>query len=238
MSDGPAIRLLGDDTQSEDYHKDATKADDLLAGLGDALSGLGLSATQQQALLEQLGGAEAVEKAVKQLSAATCGPSVAELDEVTDCAAAQRLSSEHCRAVLNTGAAGAAGMLHPMMVSEAIEVAKQLARADDVATCGHHRSLLLPSGIVLHYQEFGKDSSPPVIMLHDINESRRVWYGVVRARSPTAPSVVADCPHMTAHARCTVARAGSAPRSPPSHPRARPPWPRRHVEISEAAVQP
>jgi hypothetical protein len=101
-------------------------------------------------------------------------PSQEELDEITTSEAAQRLSSTYCRSVLM----GAAPPLSPMAMAEVVEKVRALERVRDasgVESIGHHRSKLLPSGIVLHYQEFGSESAPPVVLLHDLADERHSW---------------------------------------------------------------
>ena len=84
---------------------------------------------------------------------------------------------------------GGAPAMQPMAAMEVTSQARELARqmeASGVAERGVHRSKLLPSGVVLHYSEFGSESNPPVLLLHDVTECRRVWDAVaakVAARS-------------------------------------------------------
>jgi len=57
---------------------------------------------------------------------------------------------------------------------------------------GHHdghgkggvkRTMLLPSGIVLHYTEWGNETAPPLVMLHDVCDCCHVWDDIARPLS-------------------------------------------------------
>jgi len=45
---------------------------------------------------------------------------------------------------------------------------------------GEQRTLLLPSGIVLNYLEWGNEQAPPIVMLHDVCESCHIWDDVAQ----------------------------------------------------------
>ena len=146
---------------------------------------------QLQAAMEQLG-----QQMAAQLGAGTggggtlAGPSEDELAAVTDALGAQRLSMDYCKSVLGGMSVG----LHPMASAEALEAAKTAVQQHDslpAKEVGRHRSQLLPSGIILHYQEWGSESAPPIVLLHDINETRNVWDGVARIASHSSYRVLA-----------------------------------------------
>jgi pimeloyl-ACP methyl ester carboxylesterase len=175
MTDDTPIRLLG-------ASSDGSNSDE--SSLLEVLSSLGVSAEQQEQLKTALGGMENLEKAVQQLSDQLGGsavPHAQEANAVADAAGAHALSKNFFRSV--GGALGAA--LHPMAAAQAVDVARALAAQRDASggsdAGGHHRSLLLPSGTVLHYQEYGKSSAPTLVLLHDINDGRAAWHGVARA---------------------------------------------------------
>ena len=76
---------------------------------------------------------------------------------------------------------------------------------DSVQRNGHHRSQLLPSGIVLHYQEFGSDSAPPIVLLHDVNDDRRSWDDVAALVSKSFRVLAID---MRGHGETTRSPSG------------------------------
>ena len=54
---------------------------------------------------------------------------------------------------------------------------------------GHHdgsglgaekRTMLLPTGIVLHYLEWGNEQAPPIVLLHDVNDTCHFWDDVAQ----------------------------------------------------------
>ena len=134
---------------------------------GGGLPG-GFSPSMQQAVEEMM---------ANRMASVLAGPSVEELEEVTSPEGAQQLSQAYSQSVL----AGGVPPLQPMAMLSVLEQVKQLDRMRDtgsVAMMGHHRSKLLASGIVLHYQEFGNDNAPPVVLLHDIADDRHSWEDV------------------------------------------------------------
>ena len=176
------IRILDDD-------QPPPPSPSAVAQLRDALESLGIDADAQAQLADALGSAKAVEAAAQQVMGMITGaaggllggPSYQEVEAIDSAVAAHKMSADYCRSALTS-----CPPLPPTVAAAAIKAAKMIAREHGegiVSECGHHRSMLLPSGIVLHYQEWGKDSAPPIILLHDINECRRVWYEAGRAAS-------------------------------------------------------
>lgn len=45
---------------------------------------------------------------------------------------------------------------------------------------GEKRTMLLPSGIVLQYLEWGNEQAPPIVMLHDVCDSKHIWDDVAQ----------------------------------------------------------
>ena len=77
------------------------------------------------------------------------GPSLAELDEVTDAQAAHQLSEQCSRSILASSVRSLSPMAM-MVVMEQVHALEQHNHTSGVTAIGHHRSKLLPSGIVLH----------------------------------------------------------------------------------------
>lgn len=77
------------------------------------------------------------------------GPSLAELDEVTDAQAAHQLSEQCSRSILASSVRSLSPMAM-MVVMEQVHALEQHNDTSGVTAIGHHRSKLLPSGIVLH----------------------------------------------------------------------------------------
>ena len=122
------------------------------------------------------GVAEIMEQMMEERTAAVAlaGPSSEELDEITTSDAAQALSEQYSKSVLATSVPP----MGPEAMMMVLDHVRQLDNDRDksgVLLVGHHRSKLLASGIVLHYQEFGSDSAPPVVLIHDVNDDRRSW---------------------------------------------------------------
>ena len=154
----------------------------------EALTALGIDAEAQAEIVKAFGGQENLAAAVSQLgeqlnmqSGAVAGPSLGEVDEVTDCEAAHRLSEGYSRSVVSN-----LPTMDPNVAAEVEQQARALAKQSEsagVISGGHHRSKLLPSGVVLHYQEFGSETAPPIVLLHDINECRQAWDEVASGAS-------------------------------------------------------
>ena len=191
----PKIHLLGsDEPEAAADPPSATKQ------VQEMLGALGLDEVQQQQLAAALGGADGVEKAAQQVLAMAAaggagglfgggggatsigllaGPSVDEVQAVGDANTAHLMSASYCSSVVSALAGGT----NPMLEMQAIEAARALAQLHEsgaIASIGRHRSTLLPSGVVLHYQEWGSQSAPPLVLLHDINENRHAWGEVAK----------------------------------------------------------
>ena len=167
----------------------------LLKALGGAEGVLGSGDPQElEQLLGQLGGADAVEAAAQSMLGAMAlsgdpngseiaqeaglgGPAESEVAQVQTADDANRLSTACCRLLQ-----GGVGGLDPMAAHASTQVAREILHAQDAPGAGgKHKTALLPSGIVLHYREWGKESSPPIVLLHDAAENHRAWDGVAAA---------------------------------------------------------
>lgn len=45
---------------------------------------------------------------------------------------------------------------------------------------GEERTMLLPSGIVMHYLEWGDEAAPPIVLLHDVSDCCHAWDEIAR----------------------------------------------------------
>lgn len=117
-------------------------------------------------------------------------PMVAEIETSE---AAYEYSVEYCRAHCNQFNQGLM-RLDPMVnVAFANDLRavqfnrKMWGHHDGGGRGGESRTMLLPSGIVLNYLEWGNEQAPPIVMLHDVCDSCHIWDDVAQ---PLAPSSV------------------------------------------------
>jgi len=105
-------------------------------------------------------------------------PMIAEI-ETSD--QAYQYSVEYCRAHCNQYNQGLM-RLDPMINMNfandlrAVQFNRKLwGHHDGHGKGGIKRTMLLPSGIVLHYVEWGSEQAPPIVLLHDVNDSCHLW---------------------------------------------------------------
>eukprot|EP00962_Isochrysis_galbana_P001542 scaffold396_cov127-Isochrysis_galbana.AAC.12 len=113
----------------------------------------------------------------------TSDPMVAEIETSEQ---AYQYSVEYCRAHCNQFNQGLM-RLDPMVnVAFANDLSavrfnrKMWGHHDGSGRGGEQRTMLLPSGIVLHYLEWGNDQAPPIVMLHDVCDSCHIWDDVAQ----------------------------------------------------------
>ena len=172
------IRLLDEDEPTKAEPPDIT----------DAFQALGIDPTMADKLMEAMGGEAAVQAAVQQLGAQLnaragmlAGPTLDELDGVMDAQSAHKLSEDFCKSVLS-GIPALSPEVMMQLHMDMQQIDQENGRAGSVAA-GTHRSKLLQSGIILHYQEFGSDSAPPIVLIHDVGDCRQWWDEVARLAS-------------------------------------------------------
>lgn len=123
------------------------------------------------------GTADAAEPLLQQLAIGTPAES-SEDDAVLSPEQAHRVSA----AASTVLQAGVYGGLDPGTAQASVAAARTILHEQEgPGLGGKHRSLLLPSGIVLHYREWGSETAPPIVLLHDIAENHRAWDGVAAA---------------------------------------------------------
>ena len=110
-------------------------------------------------------------------------PMVADIDSSE---AAHEYSVEYCRAHCNQYNQ-ATMKLDPyvnMAFCEDLRVVffnrKMHGHHDGGGKGGAQRTMLLPSGIVMHYLEWGSEQAPPIVMLHDVCDSCHSWDDVAQ----------------------------------------------------------
>mmetsp|Transcript_9226 Transcript_9226/g.29252 ORF Transcript_9226/g.29252 Transcript_9226/m.29252 type:complete len:481 (-) Transcript_9226:223-1665(-) len=113
----------------------------------------------------------------------TADPLVAEIETSE---AAYEYSVEYCRAHCNQFNQGLM-RLDPMVnVAFANDLRavqfnrKMWGHHDGPGRGGEQRTMLLPSGIVLKYLEWGSEQAPPIVLLHDVCDSCHIWDDVAQ----------------------------------------------------------
>eukprot|EP00967_Tisochrysis_lutea_P150221 scaffold290184_cov33-Tisochrysis_lutea.AAC.1 len=113
----------------------------------------------------------------------TADPMVAEIESSEQ---AYQYSVEYCRAHCNQFNQGLM-KLDPMVnVAFANDLRavqfnrKMWGHHDGSGRGGEQRTMLLPSGIVLNYLEWGSEQAPPIVMLHDVCDSCHIWDDVAQ----------------------------------------------------------
>ena len=106
--------------------------------------------------------------------------------EIASSDAAHDYSVEYCRAHCNQYNQGAMKLDPYINMSFASDLRavffnrKMHGHHDGRGKGGEERTMLLPSGIVLHYLEWGSEAAPPIVMLHDICDSCHCWDDVAQ----------------------------------------------------------
>tara|TARA_B110001452_G_C15207577_1_gene418893 strand:- start:225 stop:1682 length:1458 start_codon:yes stop_codon:yes gene_type:complete len=110
-------------------------------------------------------------------------PRVAQLETSEE---AHQYSVDYCRAncsMYNKGLIKLApdATLNFCNDSRAVQFNRKIfGHHDGDGKAGKQKTLLLPSGIVMHYLEWGNDTAPPVVMLHDVASCSHEWDEVAR----------------------------------------------------------
>eukprot|EP00965_Chrysotila_dentata_P149029 4922441-Pleurochrysis_carterae.AAC.1 len=116
------------------------------------------------------------------------------LDDVNSSEEAYNYSIEYCRAHCNQFNQGLMRLDPAINVSfandlRAVTFNRKLwghhdgPAGESTRAASTHKNILLPSGIVLHYREWGNEQAPPIVLIHDIGDCNHLWDDVAHPLS-------------------------------------------------------